>query len=364
LELYQIRYFLALCDTLNFARAAERCGVSSPSLTRAVQKLEQELGGLLIRRERRLTHLTELGRLVRPMLGEVLAHAEGTKTAANRFLSDGEKPLRVGIMPSVGPLRLAPFLVRFGALHPGIGLAFAEGEATRLEELLLGGDLDVAVATPLGPTNGRLRHDRLYRESVVVVFPLGHRFEQQQSVRLADLKHESFLLRANCEKRTLLLESCRARGFEPRIVYRCEREDWIQMMVAAGRGVTLMPENLHLGHGTSARQLVEPTLNREISLVTVAGRRRDLPVQHFIRAIRAHRWDDESSCANDSQYQRRVSSKVFSVGDAGRQCGRADERIANNRPNLEPSGDRQIGDRAVSSDTARLCLDDRGRDVL
>ena len=64
--------------------------MSSPSLTRAVQKLEQELGGLLIRRERRLTHLTELGRLVRPMLAEVLAQAEGTKTAANRFLSNRE----------------------------------------------------------------------------------------------------------------------------------------------------------------------------------------------------------------------------------------------------------------------------------
>ena len=64
MELYQIRYFVALCEALNFARAAEQCGVSSPSLTRAVQKLEHELA--LIRRERRLTHLTDLGRLVRP----------------------------------------------------------------------------------------------------------------------------------------------------------------------------------------------------------------------------------------------------------------------------------------------------------
>ena len=63
MELYQIRYFVALCDTLNFARAAERCNVSQPSLSRAVQKLEQELGALLIHRERRLTHLTELGEL-------------------------------------------------------------------------------------------------------------------------------------------------------------------------------------------------------------------------------------------------------------------------------------------------------------
>lgn len=68
------------------------------------------------------------------------------------------------------------------------------------------------------------RGQRLYRESIVVVFPQGHRFETQQRVRLAELKHESFLLRANCEKRALLLEACRIQGFEPRIVYRCGRE--------------------------------------------------------------------------------------------------------------------------------------------
>src|SRR2546429_236839 len=79
MELHQIRYYLALCETLNFARAAERCNVSQPSLTRAVQKLEQELGGLLIRREGRRTHLTELGRIVRPMLQEVVAHAQLTR---------------------------------------------------------------------------------------------------------------------------------------------------------------------------------------------------------------------------------------------------------------------------------------------
>src|SRR5207247_7530468 len=86
-QLYQIRYFLALCETLNFARAAEQCNVSQPSLTRAVQKLEHELGGLLILRERRLTHLTELGELVRPMLKEVLLHSVRTVAAAEQHLT-------------------------------------------------------------------------------------------------------------------------------------------------------------------------------------------------------------------------------------------------------------------------------------
>jgi LysR family transcriptional regulator, hydrogen peroxide-inducible genes activator len=101
-------------------------------------------------------------------------------------------------------------------------------------------------------------------------------------------------LRSKCDKRPLLIESCRQHGFELQVVYRSEREDWIQMMVSAGRGITLMPESLHLGNGTLARPLVEPSLNREISLVTVAGRPHPVPVQHLLRATLAHQWNTTS----------------------------------------------------------------------
>ena len=61
MEMYQIRYFLAVSEYLNFRRAAEECHVSGPALTRAIQKLEDELDGKLFRRERNRTHLTDLG---------------------------------------------------------------------------------------------------------------------------------------------------------------------------------------------------------------------------------------------------------------------------------------------------------------
>jgi LysR family transcriptional regulator, hydrogen peroxide-inducible genes activator len=70
---HQIRYFLAVADTLNFTRAAEQCHVSQPALTRAIQQLEEELGGLLLRRERKLTHLTDFGRLLVPHLRQLAA---------------------------------------------------------------------------------------------------------------------------------------------------------------------------------------------------------------------------------------------------------------------------------------------------
>jgi DNA-binding transcriptional LysR family regulator len=68
MEMYQIRYFLVVSEYLNFRRAAEECQVSGPALTRAIQKLEDELGGKPFRRERNRTHLTDLGALIRPHL--------------------------------------------------------------------------------------------------------------------------------------------------------------------------------------------------------------------------------------------------------------------------------------------------------
>src|SRR6516225_8569832 len=87
MEMHQVRYFLAVADTLNFTRAAELCHVSQPALTRAIQQLEEELGGLLLRRERKLTHLTDFGRLLEPHLRQLAADAEAAKTTAKRFLS-------------------------------------------------------------------------------------------------------------------------------------------------------------------------------------------------------------------------------------------------------------------------------------
>jgi DNA-binding transcriptional LysR family regulator len=299
MKLSQIRYFLALCETLNFTRAAERCGVSQPALTQGVGKLEQELGGLLIQRERRPTRLTQLGLLMRPVLEQVLAREDIVRTLADRFPQVGGNPMRLGIMPSVGPLVLAPFLARFGLERPDIQVTVLEGSSRELKEMLVDGRLDAVLAARLGPADGRLHHFGLYRERVVVVFPVGHRFAQKEAVRLIDLKKENFLLRTNCEKLPTVLDNCRRQGFQPNVVYRSNREDWIQTIVAAGWGVTLMPENMHLGKGTLARPLIEPTLHRDVFVFTLARTLDDCRVPELVRAIRAYSWGDRQASTLD-----------------------------------------------------------------
>ena len=110
MEMHQVRYFLAVADTLNFTRAAEQCHVSQPALTRAIQQLEEELGGLLLRRERKLTHLTDFGQLIEPHLRQLAADAEAAKTTAKRFLNLQQADIRLGVMCTIGPARFMGFL--------------------------------------------------------------------------------------------------------------------------------------------------------------------------------------------------------------------------------------------------------------
>ena len=101
MELHQVRYFLAVASTLNFTRAAEQCNVTQPALTKGVQKLEQELGGQLIYRERQLTQLTDLGKEVLPMLERTLASAEAVRRRAQEFQRKEVAPLKIGLAPSI-----------------------------------------------------------------------------------------------------------------------------------------------------------------------------------------------------------------------------------------------------------------------
>src|SRR5258708_31007027 len=100
--MHQVRYFLTLCQELNFTRAAEKCNVAQPALTRAIKLLEDEFGGLLFHRERARKHLSELGQAVRPYLDEVQRKSQQAQRRATRFIELKVTPLKLGDMCTIG----------------------------------------------------------------------------------------------------------------------------------------------------------------------------------------------------------------------------------------------------------------------
>ena len=290
MEMHQIRYFLAVCETLNFTRAAERCNVTQPALTRAIQKLEEEIGGLLFRRERARTHATDLGRLMQPHLARVLAETDAARSTATSFLRLERAPLALGVMCTIGPLRFVEFLNRFHARNDGVDVAMREGTGEQLLGMLAEGAVDVAVLAQPAALPDRLDALPLYRERFVVGFAPGHRFERLNAVPMAALEGESYLARTTCEFREHIRDIRESRGITMRYCFRSEREDWIQTLAVGGLGLCVLPQSAPMVPGLVTRPLIDPEIEREVSLVTVAGRRFSPAVASFVRAARAHAW--------------------------------------------------------------------------
>ena len=285
MEMHQVRYFLALSETLNFTRAAERCNVAQPSLTAAIKKLETELGGPLFRRERQRSHLTDLGRLMKPHLERIHATGEVARAEAMAFWDREKAPLRLGVMCTIGPERMVDLFARLRSEIPSVDVELKEAPGLALVAHLMDGDMDVAlIGLPEYPD--RLDAKSLYTEKYVVAFPQGHRFEAMREVPLKELELEDYLARVNCEHPRFLDTLGISANFVANAKFRSEREDWVQAMIAAGMGVAVVPEFMPSISGVSTRLLVEPEVSRTISLVTVSGRRFSPTIEILVRLAR------------------------------------------------------------------------------
>lgn len=290
MEVNQIRYFLAACETLNFSRAAEACDVAVPTLSRAIHRMESELGGQLFRRERHLTHLTDLGRLMRSHLGAAQSALAAAEADAGRYRTLEEARLRLGLFSTMPASHLTAYLKRLNEAASGLELDLWEADCAELSTALLGGEVDMAIMSS-PEYDGRLRAETLYHEPYDVAFAPGHRFEAMNAVPMRELEGEPYVKRLHCEFPANFARLGVARPYgSVRVRYMTEREDWVQAIVAGGLGCTLMPRYLPIVDGLLTRPMIEPEVSRRISAVTVAGRPHSAPVAVALKTARAINW--------------------------------------------------------------------------
>lgn len=289
MEMHQVRYFLAVSRTLNFTRAADECHVSQPSLTKAIQKLEKELGGLLFRRERGLTHLTDLGRLMLPHLEQTYAAAETARSLAEGLHSAWLVPLSLGIADNIFPADLAPML---SALHdsiPGLRLTLTCRDQGHLLDQAMAGELDILLLTEMGDIPERLHLRALWSEEARLLVPTHHALAKEMHVSPAALSGQSWVGRPGCSLEMSVLDQVRRKGgeIEARHVISCDIAQ--QQAVLAGLGIGLTWASTPLLPGLKSISLDQaPT--RQVSLAHVAGRAFSKGAEAFIRLARARAW--------------------------------------------------------------------------
>ena len=292
MEMHQVRYFLAVCRTLNFTKAAEECNVAQPSLTRAIQKLEEEFGGLLFHRERANTHLTELGRAMMPHLERTFEAAQTAKQLATGFKKGEIAHLRLGVTNSVGAHILGAVLkgVREGV--PNLELSMGAGRQGELIDQAVEGELDLVVLGNDKDLPERLRSWSLFREDVRLIMPGDHELAKLDAVPLQKLDNVEFVERTQCAACDRLRELGAAAGITLSFPHRATSEDQLQNLVLSGFGLGIAPKSVPLQPGLVARPIDGGDIERVVGIGTVAGRRYSPATDAFVKLARSRDWSE------------------------------------------------------------------------
>ena len=298
MELYQIRYFLAVADTLNFTRASEKVFVSQPALTKAIQRLEQTVGGRLFDRAKTPVQLTELGQAMLPSLRQILDSAVLAQERARGLARSRLHAVRVGVMCTIDFHEVLPGFVESQDGTSAVDLSFREGNLELLTDALDRGQIDLGVMCSPDDTPRRFRSLPLFREHYVLAIGDDHRFGGRTGIELAELHRERYCERSMCEFSSWIEAKLDARGIELEVVQQSAREDWIQALVRANFGVAFMPMSIARAAELAYVLTTDLPIVREVSLLMLAEHEPTAAQQAVIDSLTSHRWVDLDDKAN------------------------------------------------------------------
>lgn len=293
MDLNQIRYYLNLAQSLNFTVAARQSGVSQPSLTRAIQRLEEELGGPLLYRDGKDTRLTALGRDVQLEFMRIQSTLEAVAEIADNSVRGKLRRIAIGIATTITPSATSAFWRHVLRQLPMVELQFLPMQQGEDEHEVLSGRYDLCLLTDAPKLNAKLTVQPLYREYLRLAVPEGHPLAGKDEVTPAEMSREPYLDRLHCEFRTALIKHFMDRNIVMRPRVLSEREDWVQEMVASGAGVCSLPERSVIAGGIVLRPVAGLDLSRQVSLVAVSGSGNPREVRHILTMARQYAWDNE-----------------------------------------------------------------------
>ncbi len=288
----QIRYFLALSKSLNFTRAAETCNVSQPALTRAIQALEAELGGDLIRRERGNSHLTPLGERMLPFMQQCFDAALGAQALARAVQSSDVAPLNLGLSRSINMAAFMQPISELFSAYPGIQLRIRRSRGDGIGEMLKSGDVEMAIAGPLDESWERLDQWTVFREPMSVTVHRDHRLARNNEVEIQSLAGERFLNLVGCEMAKAQMQYLAANGITSVSTHEVETDHDLVALLEANAGVSVMPASAPPSPRL-CRVLVRGwELARDVRVYGVFGRQRAPVATTLLNLLRAADWSE------------------------------------------------------------------------
>ena len=295
MELRQIKYFLNLAATLSFTRAAELSNVSQPALTKAVRRLEDELGGPLVYRSGKDTRLTELGRTIRGDFEAIVKAETRARDLADLVIREERTMISIGVTSTIGPDPTMPFLASFLKGESGLETLISAIQPAMAHELLLSGGLDACFCTGMAPNNAKVLSVPLYKERLMLAVGATHQLAELDTVQVAALREEVYIDRINCEFRSAVIDHFMDKNVVVAPHLQSDREDWVQSAVASGLGIAMLPERSCTTSEIVLRPVTGLDLSREVRLQTVFGAATPPATRRLRDAAKQYNWQESNT---------------------------------------------------------------------
>ncbi|MCT8331896.1 LysR family transcriptional regulator [Albidovulum sediminis] len=271
MDLNQVRYFLNLAESLNFTEAARVSGISQPSLTKAIQRLEDEFGGPVLYRDGKDTRLTALGRDLIVEFMRIQSALENITELAENSVAGRSRKINIGVASTIAPRVFAKFWALVLKELPEVELLLHPLNPGEAEAEVLSGKYDMCLLTNPPEPNFKLTIQPLFQERLRLALASHHPLAGTDEITPEQMMEQPYIDRMHCEFRTQLIKHFMDRNIVMRPRFQSEREDWVQQMVAQGAGVCSLPEHSAIVDGIVLRAVKGLTLSRNISMVAVSG---------------------------------------------------------------------------------------------
>ncbi|WP_130859963.1 LysR family transcriptional regulator [Gracilibacillus phocaeensis] len=277
MELRQLRYFVEVAEREHVSEAAVALHVAQSAISRQIANLEAELGVELFEREGRNVRLTHIGKIFLTHTKTALKAIDHAKKQIDEYIDPERGSIKIGFPTSLASNFLPSVVSAFKKLHPKIGFQLRQGSYNFLIESVENRELDVAFLGPVFTEHPDIIGDVLFEENFYALVPRSHPLADAKSVDFKELYNEDFVLfPEGFILHQLVIDGCENAGFTPRVTSEGEDLDAIKGLVAAGIGITLLPESAFndLNSDYSVKVAIKnPELTRTVGLIIPKHRR-------------------------------------------------------------------------------------------
>lgn len=259
MTLQQLEYIIAVDECRHFARAAEQCRVTQPTLSAMIQKLEDELGARIFDRNRQPIAPTAVGELVIKQARKTLRQSKTIQEVVFEEKASLGGVFRLGILPTIAPYLLPRFFPQLMSKYKGLDIQVAEMKTKDIKQALIDGKIDVGILAQIDGLDDYYQTPLLYEQYFAYVSQGSGLFDNKL-VRTSDLAGEQLWLldEGHCF-RDQLLRFCQLKSAQvSQLAYRLGSMETFMRMVESGKGVTFIPELAVEQLGESQKQLVRP----------------------------------------------------------------------------------------------------------